>query len=221
MNAAFATHGSRLLPFLSALHPLMFARVQALPHVFLTIDDGPCGAQTESILRLLEDERIPAAFFLIGNKIETQPDIVRAIHRNGHAIHNHSYSHRSFRTLSSHMIEDELRRTDQRIAEIVGAEPEFIRPPFGSLHPSVFRYARANNRRIALWNVMPAEFHHDYSIERTRTFIGKVLSAGDIVAVHDNEKTHGRILDVIRIIIDVARKKHLTIAPLRKEFIDR
>ena len=62
--------------------------------VFLTFDDGPSTSVTPFILDLLKNENIKANFFVLGSKVEKNPDLVKREYEEGHFIANHGYSHR-------------------------------------------------------------------------------------------------------------------------------
>lgn len=59
---------------------------------FLTFDDGPSSV-TNTILDVLKQEEVKATFFVLGNRVEKMPDVVRRIYDEGHYIANHGYSH--------------------------------------------------------------------------------------------------------------------------------
>ena len=59
---------------------------------FLTFDDGP-SINTEQILNLLKEQNVKATFFVLGSNVETKPEMVRRMYKEGHFIANHGYSH--------------------------------------------------------------------------------------------------------------------------------
>lgn len=59
---------------------------------FLTFDDGP-SSNTSEILDILKQENVPATFFVLGNAVEKQPELVKRAYQEGHYIANHGYSH--------------------------------------------------------------------------------------------------------------------------------
>ena len=67
--------------------------------VALTFDDGPDPIHTPRILDILAENNIKATFFLIGSKIETYPELVKRIYKEGHIIGNHTFSHSPSYTL--------------------------------------------------------------------------------------------------------------------------
>jgi peptidoglycan/xylan/chitin deacetylase (PgdA/CDA1 family) len=58
-------------------------------HVALTIDDGPHPATTPELLRVLRSHSARATFFLIGERAQRHPDLVRRIATDGHELANH------------------------------------------------------------------------------------------------------------------------------------
>ena len=61
--------------------------------VYLTFDDGPSTKVTPRILNILRDHGVPATFFVLGSRVDANPDIVRRAYQEGHKIANHGYSH--------------------------------------------------------------------------------------------------------------------------------
>ena len=61
--------------------------------IYLTFDDGPSGKVTNDILDILKSEEVPATFFVIGNQIDNQEDIILRMRDEGHSIGLHSYTH--------------------------------------------------------------------------------------------------------------------------------
>lgn len=62
--------------------------------VFLTFDDGPTQAVTPYILDLLNQENIKATFFVLGSRVEANPELVKREYEEGHFIANHGYTHK-------------------------------------------------------------------------------------------------------------------------------
>lgn len=89
--------------------------------VFLTFDDGPSKTVTPLILDLLKQENIKATFFLLGSRVELNPDIVKREYDEGHYIANHGYSHNYtniYQTPQS--VVDEFNATEAAIKNALG-----------------------------------------------------------------------------------------------------
>ena len=134
----------------------------ALPYygkrtVYLTFDDGPDPDITPAILRILRQADVPATFFVVGIQAEKTPAILRQIHRDGHAIGNHSYNH-SYRELyrSPAAYTAQLRRTDDILIKHLGFRPRISRAPGGSAGSFTAGYwsaLAAEGYREVGWNV--------------------------------------------------------------------
>lgn len=84
--------------------------------VFLTFDDGPSKTVTPLILDLLKQENIKATFFVLGNRVEQNPDIINRIFEEGHYIANHGYSHKYSSIYTSiETVLDEYNKAEQCI----------------------------------------------------------------------------------------------------------
>lgn len=99
--------------------------------VSLTFDDGPNQTYTPRILDILKDLRVHASFFLVGKNAEKFPHIVERIHKEGHDIGNHTYTHpvSPLFVKNINLIGEEIEKTNRTIKKIVGIRPLFFRPP--------------------------------------------------------------------------------------------
>lgn len=184
--------------------------------VALTFDDGP-SADTDLILNVLAEHRVPATFFMIGHQVEQHPQVARRVIAEGHEIGNHSYSHPIYLFRSPRETYRQLGRTQEVIAETTGVRPLFSRPPCGVRTPAYFSAAREMNLRTVQWSV--AGF--DWKRIGAGTIAHNVLkdvSAGSIILLHDGDSAlqRDRIQTVrsLPLIIKGLRKRGLNIAPL-------
>lgn len=105
--------------------------------VFLTFDDGPSKTVTPLILDLLKKENIKATFFLLGSRVEYNPDLVKRAYDEGHYIANHGYSHQYSSIYSSiDSILSEYNKTEQCIQKALGDS---------NYHSNLFRYPGGSN----------------------------------------------------------------------------
>jgi peptidoglycan/xylan/chitin deacetylase (PgdA/CDA1 family) len=115
--------------------------------IYLTFDDGPCDF-TAQILDILKEEEVHATFFMNSydkddpfhadtgkNLMFRYADVLRRMVDEGHAIGNHSYSHRDLARLSPRQIDFQLSTLQRQLTEVLGDKTPriyLIRPPFGS-----------------------------------------------------------------------------------------
>lgn len=105
---------------------------EELKKVALTFDDGPNECYTEELLDGLAARNVKATFFLIGKKVDENPDIVKRIYEEGHLLGNHSYDHVNLSEMSEEAACEQIDKTNEAIRQITGVIPEYLRPPFGS-----------------------------------------------------------------------------------------
>ena len=98
--------------------------------VAITYDDGPSSEDTLALLALLAEQNVRVTFFLKGTNVEAFPNIVRAQHKAGHEIANHSWSHQPMLSFSKAAMLTEIDRTAAAIERITGSTPAHFRAPF-------------------------------------------------------------------------------------------
>lgn len=113
-----------------------------MKYITLSFDDGPNANVMSDMLDVLEFNRIPASFFLVGNKInEESAKVVRRAFKMGCDIQNHSFTHSDMSKMSIAMIQDEYEKTESLIEKCIGKRSEFFRPPYisvsGNMHKAI------------------------------------------------------------------------------------
>ena len=100
--------------------------------VFLTFDDGPSQTVTPKVLDTLKIEKIKATFFLLGSRVELEPDIVKRKYEEGHYLASHGYSHVYSQIYASpQSVLEEYNKCISAIRNAIG-QPEY--------NPHLFRY---------------------------------------------------------------------------------
>jgi peptidoglycan-N-acetylglucosamine deacetylase len=124
-----------------------------MPHVALTFDDGPDDA-TLAVAACLERHNVRGTFFLIGQKIEINPQIVSKLHVSGHLVGSHSYWHKWYLPLRFPAVQiSEILRTNALIERIINKKPRWYRPPFGITNPWVAKAVKATDMVSVGWSV--------------------------------------------------------------------
>ncbi|MFQ6130699.1 MAG: polysaccharide deacetylase family protein [Armatimonadota bacterium] len=118
----------------------------------LTFDDGPNPSLTPAILDQLDQYGAKATFFVIGKQAELYPELVREIHRRGHELACHSYSHSDMTELNALEVERELVKTRALVREASGAVVTLFRPPGGHYDAGVGRAAAAMGYDTVFWS---------------------------------------------------------------------
>jgi peptidoglycan-N-acetylglucosamine deacetylase len=156
--------------------------------VFLTFDDGPDLRSTPQLLDRLAAHGARATFFLLGEQAARQPGLVRRIIAQGHAVGQHGYEHLdAWRTPSATVIEG-MARASRAIEDITGRRVAWARPPYGHVTPATLRWARENDQRVALWDVMPADFLAGARADAIARVITARVRLGSLVVMHDSPR---------------------------------
>jgi peptidoglycan/xylan/chitin deacetylase (PgdA/CDA1 family) len=135
--------------------------------IYLTFDDGPAGKVTTNILDILKTESVPATFFLIGDQIKGQENLIKRMYDEGHSLGLHSMSHkRNALYHSNEAFLKEMLDTQDIINSIVGIKPTILRFPFGcnnncyKITQSMVDLLHQNNLKIYDWNTDSGDGAH-------------------------------------------------------------
>lgn len=136
--------------------------------VFLTFDDGPSKTVTPLILDLLKKEDIKATFFVLGARVELNPDLVKREYIEGHYIANHGYSHiYSQIYISPQTVLEEYNKTNTAVQNAIGQSTynsHLFRFPGGkaggkyaTIKASAADLLKSNNIAYVDWNALTGD----------------------------------------------------------------
>ena len=151
------------------------------PLVALTFDDGPRSSTTGPLLDGLALREVPATFFLVGNRIPGNEDLVRRMAAEGHQIGIHTYDHVELKGLSRQDFDLQVGKTRALITQLVGEGNYLIRPPFGLMVRQAGQWCGGP---VILWSVDPEDWKDD-DIDRIVAAVVEHVSDGDIILLHD------------------------------------
>lgn len=100
--------------------------------LILTFDDGPSEEYTTKILDILEREKVPATFFIVGLEAENNLPVLRRIYRDGYEIGNHTFTHHNIATMSPERAEIEMKATRLLIEAVTGRSTILFRAPYNA-----------------------------------------------------------------------------------------
>jgi len=196
------------------------AAAAALGQVAVTIDDGPDPEATPAMLDALARCGVTATFFCIGERVERHPQLVRRIVDAGHAVENHSDTHRhAFSLLGPAALGREVARAQARIAAISGVVPAFFRAPAGLRNPLLEPVLVRQGLRLASWSRRGFDTVHR-DPDRVLARLTRGLRGGEILLLHDghcarmaNGAPVGPV--VLPRLLDVLRRRALVPITLR------
>lgn len=154
--------------------------------VVLTIDDGPDPATTPALLALLREHQAPAVFFLIGERAQKHPELVKAIVKDGHQIGNHSLTHPSgrFWMLGPNTMWREIAGCQGVLEAITGSAPLWYRSPVGHSNPFVQPVLNALGLKRIAWSARGFDAVK-LDIEQVIQILRPDIKPGSIILLHE------------------------------------
>jgi peptidoglycan-N-acetylglucosamine deacetylase len=155
------------------------------PSIAITVDDGPDPEITPRVLALLDEHRVRATFFCVGERVTRHAALAREIVQRGHAIENHSQRHlHRFSLLGPRALADEIARAQQAILTATGEVAQFFRAPAGLRNPFLEPVLARANLRLVSWTRRGFDTV-SASAQRVLGRLTRRLQAGDILLLHD------------------------------------
>ena len=167
--------------------------------IYLTFDAGYENGCTEKILDTLQKHQVKAAFFLVGNYIEKNADLVRRMAAEGHIVGNHTMHHYDMSKLSEKgAFSKELTDLEALYKETTGHEmPRYYRPPQGIYSEENLKMAQELGYKTLFWSLAYVDWNNDSQPTKEQAF-AKLLPRthnGAVVLLHSTSKTNAEILD--------------------------
>ena len=166
---------------------------------YLTFDCGYENGNTEPILDALKKHDVKATFFVVGNFLETSPEIVKRMIAEGHTVGNHTYHHLDMSSISSmDAFKKETQDVENLFEQITGTPiTKFYRPPQGKYNIENLKMAQELGYHTFFWSLAYVDWYQDKQPTKDEAF-GKLLKRihpGAIVLLHSTSSTNAQILD--------------------------
>ena len=166
---------------------------------YLTFDAGYENGSTAKILDALKKHNAPAAFFLVGNYLQRNGDLVRRMVEEGHIVGNHTMHHRDMSALTDPAVfQKELTDLEALYRSVTGEEiSKFYRPPQGIYSEENLKEAQAMGYKTVFWSLAYVDWNNDAQPTAEQAF-AKLLPRthnGAVVLLHSTSRTNGEILD--------------------------
>jgi peptidoglycan-N-acetylglucosamine deacetylase len=164
---------------------------------YLTFDDGPDPKYTPRLLDLLAKHGVHASFFLVGQKVERYPELVERIVGEGHTIGNHSYSHWSFKRMTTSKKLREIHSTDALLRAFDGRPHHRMRPPHGYVGADILCYFAMHRRSFVYWSYDSLDYQDRPNDEMIARLRESPPLPGDIVLMHDDSDRASDALSIM------------------------
>ena len=167
--------------------------------LYLTFDAGYENGYTEEILDTLQNHNVKAAFFLVGNYVNRNADLVRRMVDEGHIVGNHTMTHPDMSAISDpDAFRTELEGLETLFRETTGKElPKFYRPPRGVYSEKNLQMAKELGYQTVFWSLAYADWDNN-SQPNQEVAIERLLRRthnGAVILLHSTSATNAAILD--------------------------
>lgn len=207
-------------PSVLSAYDAVYAGDPEKPVLYLTFDAGYENGCTAQILDTLKRHQVPAAFFLVGHYLETNPQLVQRMVDEGHIVGNHTWSHCDMTQLSQkEAFSSQLQRLSDKFTEITGLEmAPYYRPPQGAYSEDNLKLAKELGYKTVFWSLAYADWDNDHQPTAEEAFSKLIprVHNGAVVLLHSTSTTNAAILDEL-----LTRWKEMgyTFAPIHELFI--
>lgn len=187
---------------------------------YLTFDDGLDQKITPLVLDILKKNDIKATFFILGNTIDKNKDLLKRIVDEGHSIGNHTYTHKKENIYSSAAgLKNEIDKTNTALYNAVGVITKLFRPPYGGtyIRKDIFKSV-LNSYRIILWNIesMDSKSSRITSNEIINSVINQVKDKKSAVIIMHDSGTHMETVKALPTIINYLKDNGFVILPIEE-----
>ena len=167
--------------------------------IYLTFDAGYENGNTPAILDALKKHEAPATFFVVGNFISENQELIKRMEAEGHIVGNHTMTHPDMSKISTQeSFQKELSGVEDIYKEITGKEmTKFYRPPQGIYSTLNLSMAKEMGYHTFFWSLAYVDWYQDNQPDPQEA-IEKLtirIHPGAIVLLHSTSSTNAQILD--------------------------
>ena len=167
--------------------------------VILTFDAGYENGHTAKILDTLKKHNVKATFFVVGNFIETSPDLVKRMVKEGHLVGNHTFTHPDMSEIATEeAFHQELSKLEDLYEKTTGKKmKKYYRPPQGKYSESNLKMAKEMGYHTIFWSLAYVDWYESDQPTREEALEKMVprIHPGAIVLLHSTSATNAQVLD--------------------------
>ena len=166
--------------------------------LYLTFDAGYENGYTAKILDILKELDIPAAFFVTGDYLDRNADLVRRMAAEGHIVGNHTMSHPDMTKVDDETFRAELKGVEDKYFAITEQTlPKYYRPPQGVYDEASLKRAQEIGYQTVFWSLAYADWDNDRqpSPDEAVEKLNRRIHDGAVVLLHATSKTNAEILE--------------------------
>lgn len=165
--------------------------------VYLTFDAGYVNENVFRILDVLEQEEVPAIFFVLSHTITSSPEFLNRLEEGRFMCGNHTMTHKNLARASKEEIKEELTGLEEVYRRATGRElDKFFRPPEGTYDAEVIDTAAELGYRTVFWSAAYADWDNERQMapEKALRLLLERTHPGAVVLLHPTSATNAEIL---------------------------
>ena len=173
--------------------------------IALTFDDGP-GQYTPQVLAVLEQYRVPATFFEIGEMVADYPRYSREVVAAGYPVEDHTWSHPDLSDIPLAQVDYQIGRTQAEIRSVTGVTPACLRPPYDAWDGGVLDHVAQDGLTTMSYSVDS----RDWTLPGVQAIVANVVGAafpGAVVDMHDGGGPRYETVEALPQVIDELRAR--------------
>ena len=190
---------------------VLFEQANAGPLVALTFDDSPHPTLTPRILDVLAEHEAHATFFMIGEHVAGNEEVVRRLVDEGHELGNHMMSDAPSARLPAAEFERELLQTHELLSRF--GPVRWFRPGHGWFNRRMLDQIHRHGYRCAMASAYALEFlpvPAPYAAQHI--MLG--VRAGGVIILHDGAADRERTVAVLWRILPALRRRGYRVVTL-------
>jgi peptidoglycan/xylan/chitin deacetylase (PgdA/CDA1 family) len=185
--------------------------------VAFTFDDGPDPAVSRALLDELDEAKVKATFFMVGERVLANARVVHG-RMTRHEVGNHTFSHQSLFLKDQAETVEELKKAHHAIRTVIGREPTLLRPPYSHVNGNTLLAAAWMGYDIVMWNQYIGDSAYINDESRLVEDVVAAVTPGSIVLGHDaGDRRLIAVRNIPKIIQELRRRKYefVTVSELR------
>ena len=168
--------------------------------VYLTFDAGYENGNVSRVLDTLKEREVPGAFFVLGNLIEKNGDLIKRMSDEGHLVCNHTYYHKDLTNIDAEEIKKEINSLSEAYEKLTGKKmPQYFRPPEGKFDRKSLEVVNEMGYKTIFWSFAYADWDNSRqpSLEYAKKKIIDNVHNGAVILLHPTSDTNASILDSV------------------------
>ena len=167
--------------------------------LYLTFDCGYENGCTGKMLDVLKEHGIHAAFFVVGNYIESNPELIRRMASEGHIVGNHTWKHPDMSKINDEItFSEQLSKVREAYEACTGQEmPMYYRPPQGEYSVDNLKLAQKLGYKTVFWSLAYVDWKTDDQPAAADAIkkLNERVHNGAVILLHNTSTTNAEILD--------------------------